>query len=257
MEIAQPLRSFVHLKQYWENQNFINTNGSQSLPEDVFNFPKLMFSMGDYFSYAFDCLHSRYSFVGLEIKEVLGYDPFMYKRYGLALLDEIIHPDDKLAVLELHGKAWRYLLRQAPEARKNITMSIDYRIRRADRVYIRMLQQNCVLQTDDAENITKVYGICTDISHWCKKKEIVLTLSREGHATTFRVATNKSKINDISNREKEIIREICNGKKTTEISDSLHISPHTVNTHRKVIMRKLGLKGTASLVRYATDHQLV
>ena len=61
----------------------------------------------------------------------------------------------------------------------------------------------------------------------------------------------------LTEREKEIVREICNGLSTQEIADKLFISYRTVETHRKNLMDKLQMKNIASLVRWALEKRLV
>ncbi len=62
---------------------------------------------------------------------------------------------------------------------------------------------------------------------------------------------------NISEREMEIIRYVSEGLSNQEIADKLFLSVHTVNTHRKNIMSKLGINNTAGLVMYAVRNQLV
>jgi DNA-binding NarL/FixJ family response regulator len=61
----------------------------------------------------------------------------------------------------------------------------------------------------------------------------------------------------ISERESEIIKLIAEGYTNIEIADRLFLSPHTVNTHRKNIMQKLGVNNTAAIVMYAVKTKLV
>lgn len=61
----------------------------------------------------------------------------------------------------------------------------------------------------------------------------------------------------LSDREQEIITLIAEGHTNTTIAEKLFLSPHTVNTHRKNIMQKLGVKNTASIVMYAVKANLV
>ncbi len=55
----------------------------------------------------------------------------------------------------------------------------------------------------------------------------------------------------LSEREIEVITLIAEGLTNIEISDKLFLSKHTVNTHRKNIMAKLGVKNTAGIVMFA------
>ncbi|MDR0802098.1 response regulator transcription factor [Fluviicola sp.] len=61
----------------------------------------------------------------------------------------------------------------------------------------------------------------------------------------------------LSERETEIITMIAEGLTNVMIADALFLSNHTVNTHRKNIMAKLGVKNTAGIVIYAVKTNLV
>jgi DNA-binding NarL/FixJ family response regulator len=61
----------------------------------------------------------------------------------------------------------------------------------------------------------------------------------------------------ISKRECEIIVLIAEGNTNTQIADKLFLSSHTINTHRKNIMSKLGVKNTAGIVMYAVKTDLI
>lgn len=61
----------------------------------------------------------------------------------------------------------------------------------------------------------------------------------------------------ISERENEVICMIAEGHTNGQIAEKLFISNHTVNTHRKNIMQKLGVKNTAGIVMYAVKSNLV
>lgn len=61
----------------------------------------------------------------------------------------------------------------------------------------------------------------------------------------------------LSERESEIIVLIAEGLTNAQIAEQLYLSNHTVNTHRKNIMSKLGVKNTAGIVMYAVKMNLV
>lgn len=62
---------------------------------------------------------------------------------------------------------------------------------------------------------------------------------------------------NISERELEILQLIAEGLTTKQIADRLHLSFHTVMTHRKNMMGKLGLNNTAGLIVYAVKENLI
>jgi DNA-binding NarL/FixJ family response regulator len=61
----------------------------------------------------------------------------------------------------------------------------------------------------------------------------------------------------LSERECEIIGLIAEGFSYTRIADRLCLSAHTVTTHRRNIMQKLGVNSTAAVVMYAVKSGLV
>ena len=61
----------------------------------------------------------------------------------------------------------------------------------------------------------------------------------------------------LSQREYEVLKLITKGYKTTEIADELYVSVHTINSHRKNILKKLNLKSPTELIVYAMETGLV
>lgn len=60
----------------------------------------------------------------------------------------------------------------------------------------------------------------------------------------------------LTNREKEILDYVIQGATSRYISSRLHISFHTVKTHRKNILRKLGLNTHAELIKFVMQNGL-
>ncbi|MBX3155701.1 MAG: response regulator transcription factor [Deltaproteobacteria bacterium] len=56
---------------------------------------------------------------------------------------------------------------------------------------------------------------------------------------------------ELSQREREVLQLLAEGKSARAISRQLHISIKTVETHRRNMLKKLGLDNVAELVRYA------
>ena len=79
-------------------------------------------------------------------------------------------------------------------------------------------------------------------------------LSNEASQTLRR---NESTNIVLTRREKEVLELIAEGMTNNVIAQKLFISPSTVDTHRKNLLAKLDAKNTASLIRMASQLQLI
>lgn len=65
------------------------------------------------------------------------------------------------------------------------------------------------------------------------------------------------KTHTLTKREIEIIKLLALEKNSNDIAQMLFLSTFTVNTHRKNILQKLGLKNSAGLIKFASDNALI
>jgi DNA-binding NarL/FixJ family response regulator len=61
----------------------------------------------------------------------------------------------------------------------------------------------------------------------------------------------------LTHREREVVQQVAEGCLNKQIAQRLNVSVKTVETHRASAMRKLKLKTSAALVRYAVRNLLV
>lgn len=61
----------------------------------------------------------------------------------------------------------------------------------------------------------------------------------------------------LSDREKEVLQLLAEGKTNKEVATVLNLSPYTVETHRTHLMQKLNLHNTAEIVLYAVRKKLI
>lgn len=62
---------------------------------------------------------------------------------------------------------------------------------------------------------------------------------------------------DLSPREREVVRLIAEDLTSREIAERLNISTKTVNYHRQEIKHRIGVRGTAGIVRYAVRNGII
>ena len=61
----------------------------------------------------------------------------------------------------------------------------------------------------------------------------------------------------LSEREREVLQLVAEGRSSKEIADMLSFSPATVETHRTHVLQKLGLKNTTEVVLYAARRRII
>lgn len=120
------------------------------------------------------------------------------------------------------------------------------------------------------DNINKVlnYGAKSFIRKECSKEEVIdavySTYNQEKYICNkvlYKLLSNTEQASQFSNcdpsilstREHEILMLVGEGCTTSDIAEKLHLSQHTVSTHRKNIIKKLGFKNKSELVAYAAS----
>ena len=69
-------------------------------------------------------------------------------------------------------------------------------------------------------------------------------------------AAGKSPLESLSEREREVLQLVVEGKSSAEIAVSINLSPKTVETYRSRLMQKLGVHDVAGLVKFSILHGL-
>lgn len=65
------------------------------------------------------------------------------------------------------------------------------------------------------------------------------------------IGVDSTTFSALTSREREVFQLLAEGKSRAQVGDILHISPRTVETHRRSVMDKLGIQNTAELIKYA------
>ncbi|MCF8299296.1 MAG: response regulator transcription factor, partial [Saprospiraceae bacterium] len=68
---------------------------------------------------------------------------------------------------------------------------------------------------------------------------------------------NRKDYNDLTKREKEILKLVVEGLSNQEIANKLFVNIRTIETHKTNIMNKLELKNSVELVKFAIKNRLV
>ena len=74
---------------------------------------------------------------------------------------------------------------------------------------------------------------------------------------SFLLQPKHAKGSALTLRERSVVQLVAEGKTNKEMADTLGVSAKTIEVHRAAALRKLKLRNTADLVRYAVRHNLV
>lgn len=78
-----------------------------------------------------------------------------------------------------------------------------------------------------------------------------------GYLESRKTTTPQTKWESLTERERQILKLVAEGRTNKEIADYLYISPKTVEKHRANVMRKLGLRNVAEVTAFAMQKGLV
>jgi DNA-binding NarL/FixJ family response regulator len=105
-----------------------------------------------------------------------------------------------------------------------------------------------VLKTIDKEELIKVIRkVASGEKHF----------SAEVTAQLINNFSQKSPLDILTKREREILGLIAQGLTDKEIAEKVFLSPLTATTHRKNILSKLGLKNKVELTRFAIENKII
>lgn len=158
-----------------------------------------------------------------------------------------------IAMPEMNGiEAAAEIMNRWPE-RKIVTLSMfgeeDY--------YFKMVSLGVkafLLKNSDIGEVQEAIRTVVDGGTYFSQELLFNLVSNLKSTTENRPQTDES---DLSERELEILLEICKGLSNQEIGDKLFISKRTVDKHRANILAKTNCKNTANLVVYAIKNNLV
>ncbi len=159
-------------------------------------------------------------------------------------------------------------------------MSEGFTIDSVNQASAKMKNSNILAITEQQSALTIINALKAGVRSYVKKscsvEEIIEAIESTGNSDPFfcgqiveAIQAENINVEDISdklfscepiklsNRELEIIELIAEGYTNTQIADKLFLSAHTINTHRKNVMSKLGVNNTAAIVMYAVKTKLI
>lgn len=244
-------------KKLWKSVSFEPSKNRIKIDFEVYEKLLKLFQVGDFFYTVFDVKKGEIRPVKGRIEKVLGLPP---QEFTSDDLFKIIHPEHSEYYLEIHRKMINFYRRLSLEEYFRYKGQYDFKLRHTDGHYKWILMQSLVCETDLQGQVLKTFVTFTDISKFkklgrptlsfvglsgCPTIEFEINLPSEGNSETGSV---------LSERELQILSQLCDHKDSREIAAELNISYHTVVSHRKNILQKTKSKNTLEAVLKALDY---
>lgn len=197
------------------------------------------------------CLEFEY--VSKNFKTCLGLDSKVLETSGMRYFWSRIHPDDLESWLKALNELMEFTMHNIDKKdRNNANYTWNYRFKNAEDVYVNLVQNTTPLAFDThgkpiigLAHYTVLHpDLQIDISASAK----LLNAQNEYETIYFNNYSQKLLSDGISHRERDVIRLLVLDFSSKEISQKLNISPHTVDTHRRNILKKLNISSTGELI---------
>ncbi|HYJ89291.1 MAG TPA: response regulator transcription factor [Pyrinomonadaceae bacterium] len=175
-------------------------------------------------------------------------------------LDLVVRESPNLIILDLDlgNENGLNLIPEFREIKKDarILVLTGLRDREVHRRAIKLGAMGIVLKDEAAEVLIKAIEKVHAGEVWLDRTTMGNVLSEMTDKNRSQPDADESKINSLTERERQVITLIAMGLKNKQIGEKLFISETTVTHHLSSIFSKLGVSDRLELVIYAFGHQL-
>jgi len=231
-----------------ENLDFSTSNSEEF--EHLKSFPIMR---GKQCLYIMDWTNLKISFIK-GVEEMLGY---ALKEFNANVTGGFFHPDDKPIVEKIIRGAMDHLIYNTGDT-KQIYHLMTYRIRKKNGEFIKVLRKSIGYKFDSQDIMTSSITLLTDISFMSNSNRVEWDLYiKDLDKEKLRRNIHKQFAGFFSLRELEIIKLIKEGLSSKMIANKIYLSPHTVKTHRRNIMKKIGGGNVTELLSFCHQNGII
>ncbi|MBI9038303.1 MAG: hypothetical protein JEY97_09240 [Bacteroidales bacterium] len=209
----------------------------------------------------FDLFKKEHIFYSPNFGNFLGYNINEIKEKGHDFWDNKIHEEDYIGMMQNGILLLKLFYQFSNDEKANYKFISEYRILNAENQYVRVVEQQQLLELDNYGNLWLTLSII-DIS---PNQEINKGINsqllnfRTGKIIPYEIEEKSDEIVNVglTNREIQILRMVKEGFLSKEISSKLNISLNTVNTHRQRFLKKLSANNSMEAVIFASKFGLL
>lgn len=204
----------------------------------------------------------NYPFVSKNFEYALGLDRKKMTSLGLPYWFSQIHPDDLATWMSVLEDLMIFTMTEIKKENRNrVTYTWNYRVKNNNGVYLNLLEHQTPTYFDETGKPVIAIAHCTIVGKEENKPIIAIAkmLNDNNEYETLYHKNYSQKLllaETISNREQDVIRLLALNNTSKQIAEKLFISSHTVDGHRRSLLKKLNFSSTKELVQYCLVHQL-
>jgi DNA-binding CsgD family transcriptional regulator len=194
-----------------------------------------------------------FEYISKNMFSCLGLDLGLMKTKGMRYFWSRMHPDDIEHWLQALTELMDFTLANIKvEDRPKMSYTWNYRIKNSKDTYVNVIQNTTPLEFD--VNDKPIIGLAhytvldSKINLHVSATAKMLNENNEYETKYFNNFYQKLISDGISNRERDIIRLLVLNYSSKDIAEKLSISPNTVDTHRRNILKKLKIASTGELI---------
>ena len=188
-------------------------------------------------------------------KKILGnYNPDDFtSETGMDFSFSNIPPSQRSAALLIKLKTLSYCMEHTSWGVNNVVANMMFSYKKKGGGYFQFLQKTMVVEMDDSGHPLLYLRYGFDISHLVRPSVgLIINAPNETLIWTYNINKKSlEQVNLLSAQEKKILALLAEGRHSKDIGDMLFVSHHTIDTHRRNLLKKTNCIDTTALITFA------
>jgi len=254
---VKSLQKIDSIPQYWESlkpQSDIGTALEDSWKKKV-EFIDEISVQNNVVVFLYNIYTNRFLYMSDKLKVLSGLDPSLYiAENGMEYSLSRAHPNHLGPALELNHRFIKYCSEKNIQDYRTVSVCINYLYKNGKDQYEQVLQRAIILEVDENKRPSLGLSFIHYVGHIKKQDSVGGVFYTPDDVIIIDYNVEKKCFEpqkSVSDQEKKVLQLLAQGLDTKTIAKNLSISPHTVNTHRRNLIKKTSCIDTTGVVAFA------
>ncbi|MBD0830761.1 helix-turn-helix domain-containing protein [Aestuariibaculum sediminum] len=194
-----------------------------------------------------------FEYVSRNMPACLGLDKSLFEKQGMRYFWSRMHPDDVEPWLQALNSLMTFTLNEIDVCdRSKVNYTWNYRLKNGEGKYVNIVQNTTPIHFDETDKpiigLAHYTVLAPEIQMNVCGTAKVLNDNNEYETVYFNNFSQKLLNDNVSNRERDVIRLLVLNYTSKKIAEKLNISSNTVDTHRRNILKKFNVSSTGELI---------